>query len=107
MQAHDSFMLSFLAYKLASILSGTFICWMGFKLFVKGFHGPSGDIDATFSGGNRIYIKKIAPGSFFSLLGAAVIGVTLYKGLEVETSGSNSQPTSETGSSITLPKQLP
>ena len=84
--------LVMLLYKLASLLSGVFICYLGYRLFMKGIFGPTMDASFTFKD-NSILIKKSAPGTFFSLLGATVICFSVYKGLELENKKNNNSIT--------------
>ena len=75
-------------YKITALLCGVFICFLGYKLFLKGVFNESGDIDAKWND-KGIIIKKAAPGTFFALFGAIVIAIVLYKGLEYESVNKN------------------
>lgn len=73
--------LSIIVYKICSLATGLGLSLMGFKLFMAGVWGNAGDAEGGF-GDNRIIIKKAAPGTFFVLFGAIVIGITLLQGLQ-------------------------
>ncbi|HWB60857.1 MAG TPA: hypothetical protein VG733_15275 [Chthoniobacteraceae bacterium] len=78
----DTNLATFL-YKIASLASGSFVVFLGYKLFVKGIFGQSGDLETTWKE-TKIVLKKAAPGTFFSLFGAVVIICTIWKGLDLE-----------------------
>tara|TARA_B100001059_G_C17827077_1_gene582071 strand:- start:563 stop:901 length:339 start_codon:yes stop_codon:yes gene_type:complete len=78
---HNHIVISLTSYKLLSLLSGCAFAYMGYRLFVSGIWGHTGDLEAEF-GDNRLVLKKAAPGTFFALFGAVIVSVTLYKGLE-------------------------
>nr|WP_067297653.1 hypothetical protein [Marinobacterium profundum] len=77
--------LALTIYKIVSLLAGVSLSYMGYRLFMAGIWGHAGDAEGEF-GNNRIVIKKAAPGTFFVLMGAIVIGLTLVKGLNFEIS---------------------
>jgi hypothetical protein len=64
-------------YKLACLLSGITICYLGYLLFVKGFLKSAGEVEGEYQG-IRLTIKKGAPGTFFSVLGATVLCFTIF-----------------------------
>ncbi|NIB44369.1 hypothetical protein HBA55_32545 [Pseudomaricurvus alkylphenolicus] len=61
-------------YKLASIGSGTFIVYLGYRLFIKGVYGETGEVSVDWND-NRLMLKRAAPGSIFAVFGAIVIGL--------------------------------
>ena len=75
--------LALFIYKLVSIGSGLLVCYFGFRLFILGIFTGAGDLSSQFQS-TKLILKKAAPGTFFALFGAAVIGVSLWKGLEFE-----------------------
>lgn len=75
--------LTLLIYKLAALGSGVVLCVLGYRLFAKGIWGAAGDIDMRFKD-NVIVLRSAAPGSFFAILGAAVIVATIWQGLSIE-----------------------
>lgn len=72
--------ISLTLYKITSLATGVALCYMGYRLFLAGVWGNAGDAEGSF-GDNKIIIKKAAPGTFFILMGAIVIGLTIAKGL--------------------------
>jgi hypothetical protein len=68
-------------YKLGSLAVGLIIVLLGYNLFRIGFIEAAGDLRAQ-SGDRSISLTHAAPGVFFALFGAFVIGVTIYKGLQ-------------------------
>ncbi|MFL0811617.1 MAG: hypothetical protein K6L76_14450 [Agarilytica sp.] len=87
MESDLAIILSMTAYKIISLVVGVLFSYMGYKLFMNSVWGEAGDIDSTF-GDNRIVIKKAAPGTFFSIFGAIIVGATIIKGLEYDHRGS-------------------
>ena len=85
MNANITIILSVTGYKITCLIVGLIISYMGFKLFMAGILGGSSDMNLDFKG-YKLFIKKTAPGTFFALFGTAVIGFTIYKGLELESS---------------------
>lgn len=81
MTVENSIIISLTLYKLVSLLVGLFSIYLGYRLFVKGVWGNSGNLDAEFKG-NRLTLKNAAPGTFFALFGVVIISFTLWKGLE-------------------------
>jgi len=65
--------ISLTAYKIVSLMVGLLFSYMGYKLFMSGIWGHAGEIDSQF-GDNKLVIKKAAPGTFFSLFGAIIVG---------------------------------
>ena len=68
-------------YKVCSLATGVILSYLGYKLFMAGVWGDAGDAEGSF-GDNKLIIKRAAPGTFFILMGALVIGLTIFKGLE-------------------------
>ncbi len=73
--------LSLTSYKLISLIAGSVVVYLGYRLFAKGIWGNAGNLEAEF-GDNKLLLKKAAPGTFFALFGTVIISITLYKGLE-------------------------
>lgn len=78
--------LTLLIYKLAALGAGLVLCVLGYRLFVKGIWGAAGDIDVRFKD-RAIVVRSAAPGSFFAVLGAAVIVATIWQGLSLDSGG--------------------
>ena len=76
--------LAVLIYKLASLGAGVLVCYMGYRLFSAGIFGDAGSVDATFKD-TRLLIRRGAPGTFFAVVGAVVLALTLFKGINLDT----------------------
>ncbi len=85
MEAYIAGIVAITTYKVLSLISGVLLTFMGYKLFMSGIWGDAGHAEGVF-GDNKVIIKKAAPGTFFVLMGALVIGFTIFKGLELNTS---------------------
>lgn len=83
--------VSFLVYKIVSLFVGVAFAYMGYRLFMAGIWGNSGDLDAQF-GKNRLLLKKAAPGTFFALFGAIVIALTILKGFSADNVSQTDNP---------------
>ncbi|WP_432454382.1 hypothetical protein ACRRS0_02705 [Agarivorans sp. QJM3NY_29] len=70
-------------YKCASLLSGTGLCWMGYSLFLKGITKSAGDFDGEYKDA-KVTLRNGAPGLYFAILGTVVLGLTLYRGVKLE-----------------------
>ncbi|AEJ01321.1 hypothetical protein Nit79A3_1489 [Nitrosomonas sp. Is79A3] len=81
MDLETSRVIAVTIYKITSLVTGVLLCYMGFKLFMAGIWGHSGEVEGSFRD-NKIIIKKAAPGTFFVLMGALVLGITISKGID-------------------------
>ncbi|TLM72829.1 hypothetical protein ACONUD_07525 [Microbulbifer harenosus] len=63
-------------YKIIGIGSGTFIVYLGYRLFVKGIYGDTGEIQLDWSD-SKLMLKRAAPGSIFTIFGSIVLGVVI------------------------------
>ena len=79
------------AYKVSCVAAGTLICWMGYKLFVKGVWGDAGNVTLK-SGEWSLLLKHGAPGTFFALFGAGVLVATIWHGMSFDYSDSIAAP---------------
>jgi hypothetical protein len=73
--------LALFCYKLTCLMSGVLICFLGYRLFVLGIFRGAGELDSSLQN-NKIILRKAAPGTFFALFGAMIVGVTVWRGLE-------------------------
>lgn len=71
-----------LIYKLSCLLVGTLFCYFGYRLFKDGIWGSAGDMESNFSN-NKVILKNAAPGTFFTVLGAAIIIFTVWQGMHI------------------------
>lgn len=69
-------------YKLAALLVGFGLAYLGYRLLIAGIFEGGGDLDATFSD-TKLILKKASPGVFFALFGTVVLVVILTKGLDI------------------------
>jgi hypothetical protein len=82
------------AYKISCLAAGTLICWMGYKLFVRGVWGDAGNVTLK-SGEWSVLLKHGAPGTFFALFGAGVLVATIWHGMSLDYSDSATSPGSD------------
>lgn len=73
-------------YHLASSLIGLALGWMGYRLFRVGLFDKAGELKVAWGGGRSLVLKQAAPGTFFALLGAAIVIISLEKGFNLRTS---------------------
>lgn len=76
----DNNSLLLVVYRVASLATGLAVVWMGYQLFKIGVYEKAGDLKAAW-GPNRFQLIGGAPGSFFALFGAAIISLSLWKGV--------------------------
>jgi hypothetical protein len=72
--------LGITTYKFACLAVGTLFCVLGYRLFKLGIWGSAGDLDAKFNN-TRLVLKSAAPGTFFAVLGAVIVVVTVWQGI--------------------------
>ncbi|HEX7759835.1 MAG TPA: hypothetical protein VF459_10050 [Caulobacteraceae bacterium] len=68
-------------YKLACLGVGIACVFMGYDLFMAGVLAPA-DLKAA-NGSANLSLANAAPGTFFALFGCSVIGLTIWRGLDV------------------------
>jgi hypothetical protein len=69
-------------FKTAVILSGTVCMVMGYRLFCRGIGGTA-DLKAGGEGLSLV-LRGAAPGTFFALFGATLVGITAWRGVDVQ-----------------------
>ncbi len=69
----SSNLLAVVAYKALALLVGLAFAWMGYRLFALGVTEKSGDMEVKGGSLFGIKISRAAPGTFFAVLGAAII----------------------------------
>jgi hypothetical protein len=62
---------------------GLIIIYLGYKLFLKGIFNESGNVEGSFKD-YKLIVKKAAPGTYFVLFGSFIIGMTIFKGYEID-----------------------
>ncbi len=75
-----SIILSITIYKLVCLFVGTAFSFLGYRLFTLGIWGKAGDVTANFRD-TKLVIKSGAPGTFFAVLGAAIVVATVAQGM--------------------------
>lgn len=97
-------------YKIISLLTGTAFAFMGFRLFIAGVWGESGDVEARFHD-SRLIVKRAAPGTFFTLFGTIIVCFVVFTKLEFRiepsTEITNSYIEIQIDETNELPKELP
>lgn len=76
-------------YKIVTLLVGAGIMFLGYRLFRTGVFDRAGELKAAW-GDNHLELKQAAPGSFFAILGAVVLVISVSKGLTFERVGATS-----------------
>nr|WP_294950184.1 hypothetical protein [uncultured Mucilaginibacter sp.] len=66
-------------YKIACLIVGLVIVFLGYMLFIKGVFNESGDVEGSFND-YKLIVRKAAPGTYFVLFGSIVIGMIVFKG---------------------------
>jgi hypothetical protein len=69
------------AYHLLTSLIGLVAAYMGFRLFRYGVFERAGELKLAW-GDRSLLLKQAAPGTFFSVLGAGIIAVSLVTGVK-------------------------
>ncbi len=90
-------------YKLACLAVGSLFCALGYRLFKLGIWGSAGDLDAKFHD-TRLVLKSAAPGTFFAVLGAVIIVVTVWQGINFNWQRSDGGNTLSTEKAPPLPE---
>ncbi len=79
---YNQLTLAVVLYRIITVLVGFVIARMGYKLFEAGVFRKAGEISADI-GDKSLFIRG-APGTFFALFGFAVIGVSIWKGVDFQ-----------------------
>ncbi len=66
-----------LVWRLGVLACGLTAIILGYKLFKLGLTSEKGKLEAGF-GGNTMKVSNIAPGTFFALFGAVIIGTLVF-----------------------------
>ena len=70
-------------FHFCTLLVGILLCYMGYRLFTLGIAESAGDAQGKWGKGS-IVLKRAAPGTFFGLFGAVVIGVAILHPFSVD-----------------------
>lgn len=82
MSEHATIVVSVAIYKYLSLGAGAFALYLGYCLLRAGHTAAQGEIEAKL-GARSFALRKIPAGSFFALIGSAIIGITLWSGFEL------------------------
>lgn len=90
-------------YKVVCLCVGTMFCVLGFKLFFGGLQPVAGNMVGE-AGRFKLSLNTAAPGTFFAVLGAAIVIATIVQGLDFTlNSGTNGNPVPGNSISETAP----
>lgn len=93
-------------YKVICLGVGSMFCVLGFKLFFGGVQLVASHFEAAV-GNIKILLNSAAPGTFFALLGAAIVVSTIVQGVDFTLNTGrpdNSAPGSEEMHSAPFPE---
>ena len=84
MSIASSYLLYLALFRLTIIVTGALIIFWGYRLFLKGIFpsdasGGGAHMEAA-AGSYRLTFQNAAPGTFFALFGAVIIGANFYQG---------------------------
>ena len=83
MEIQSQVIVALTLYKVLSLGTGSGFSYMGYRLFMEGVRGNAGTITGS-SGNKNFAVRNAAPGTFFALFGALIVGFTIYNRLEFE-----------------------
>lgn len=67
--------------RLLVVLAGALAIYLGYRLFIDMPNAERGSGKVNLPGGISIFLSRVGPGVFFSLFGAAVIGLSFQFGI--------------------------
>jgi hypothetical protein len=70
-------------YRTFTIACGFGIIYLGYKLFRIGVYEKAGELKAAW-GDRHLTLKQAAPGTVFALFGALVLGIAIWRGVDLE-----------------------
>jgi len=70
-------------YKLTSIVIGFILMVLGYKLILKRYEKDNQNLSLTY-GGIKLLLENFSTGIIFSLFGALIITISLFKGIEIQ-----------------------
>lgn len=103
MTIETQIILASLVYKLFSLGAGMLLVYLGYRLFMAGVWGSSGNVEARFQE-TALVIKEGAPGTFFAICGAVVICFVVFKGMDLESYNNVTGP--RPGAKVTLESEV-
>lgn len=70
--------------RIVAVLIGGLCIWLGQRLFLHIPEQKGGEGKLQFPGGISIYVTHVGPGVFFALFGAVIVGLSFYRGVELQ-----------------------
>ncbi len=86
-------------YKFCTLIVGSALAYMGYRLFVTGVFEKAGDLKTTW-GEKGLVLKQAAPGTYFALFGTVVIAVGLWRGMDIQIKEAQPKPPSGEGTVV-------
>lgn len=74
------FLVYAIAYRLAVLAAGTLFMYFGYRLFTQGIIASEGAEVGGEHNGSKLWIRNVAPGTFFALFGTMLIGIMVWQG---------------------------
>ena len=65
-------------FRIVALMIGAIFVYFGYRLFKIGYFEKAGEVEAVW-GEKRLILKQTAPGIFFAMFGAIVIGIGVWK----------------------------
>jgi len=91
MTENISIILIAVVYKIVTMGIGLLFGYMGYRLFISGIWGNSGNVDVDFME-TKLVVRKAAPGTFFVLFGAGIITFSVFTGINWHDKGQFHKP---------------
>lgn len=85
--------VSITIYKIICLIIGLIFSYFGYKLFINDVRNSAGELAGKFDK-FEIIIKHATPGTFYAILGAAIVITILIQGIGFEYMSANSNPLS-------------
>ena len=82
--------------RILAVAIGGLCIYLGHRLFLQIPEQKEGEGRIEFPGGVSVYVARVGPGVFFALFGAVMVGVSFYRGIEVQTTRQASLATAGT-----------
>jgi hypothetical protein len=79
--------------RLVAVLIGGLGVYLGYRLFLCIPEQREGEGKIEFPGGASIFVTRVGPGVFFAMFGAAIVGLSLQKGIVSSHHSPNSERT--------------
>lgn len=77
-----SILICVFVYRIITVICGLAFAFLGFRLFYLGISEKAGELEATF-GDKGLILRQFAPGIYFALFGTIIVGISLYRGVDI------------------------